>query len=120
MQMLEQALSHLLEGCRVVRFNDQQDFQSTSSQASFEIATSFLLQMQRLLKSMLGSAISAAKPSGGAQTRIRKSSEKSNRSDLHLSSSRASDVEKLKEMYRVALNLTVKDDLRALCGMWNS
>jgi hypothetical protein len=85
-----------------------------------DISTSFTLQLQRLLKTMLGAALSASKPSGSAQSRSRKSCDNGGPNEINGSPSKANDVDALKKMYGAALKLTTGDDLGFLYGMWYS
>lgn len=84
-----------------------------------EILAAFTLQLQRLLKTMLGAALSASKPS--AQSRSRKSGDNGGRNETNGGSpSNANDVDTLKRMYGSALKLTEGNDLGVLYSMWYS
>jgi hypothetical protein len=69
---------------------------------------------------MLGSAIAAAKPNGNFHSKSFKNGDSSNPTDTHVSSSKASDISKLKEMYRSALMLKEEPDFGPLCNIWMS
>lgn len=103
---------HLLEGCRSVKFKPEDG--SSTCRVSPDISSAFTLQLQKLLKTMLGAALSVSRPSGSGQSR--------SRHELNGSSgqSKANDVETLKKMYGFALKLTGGSDLGALHSMWYS
>lgn len=117
--MMEQALLHLLEGCRAVKFRVREDGEDTTPRASSDVSAVFTSQLQRLLKTILGAALSASKPSGSAQTRSRKS-DNGGRNEISGSTPKVSDVETLKRMYRAVLKLTGYDDINVLYDMWYS
>lgn len=113
----EQALVHLLEGCRAVKFNG-------GSTVSADILAAFTLQLQRLLKTMLGAALSASKPSSSSSgptssSRSRHRNEM-NSSSSSSNSSKANDVALLKQMYGCALKLGGDNDFSVLYSMWHS
>ncbi|XP_024397701.1 uncharacterized protein [Physcomitrium patens] len=117
--MMEQALLHLLEGCRAVKFRVREDGEDTTPRVSSDVSAVFTSQLQRLLKTILGAALSASKPSGSAQTRSRKS-DNGGRNEISGSTPKVSDVETLKRMYRAVLKLTGYDDINVLYDMWYS
>lgn len=120
LQMWEQALSHLLEGYRAMSKNNEHDSKQRLCPPSPNIITKFTLQLQKLLKTMLGAAISATKPNGGVQTKSRKSGDCGTRTEVHIVPSKVSDIEKLKVMYRIALAPQQEPDLGALYNIWTA
>lgn len=116
---MEQALLHLLEGCRAVKFRAREAGEDTTPHASSDVSAVFTSRLQSLLKTMLGAALSANKPSGSAQTRSRKS-DGGGRNEISGSLPKVSDVETLKRMYKAVLKLTEFDDINVLYDMWFS
>ena len=75
-----------------------------------DISTSFILQLQKILKSMLGAALSTSKPSGSTQSRSRENGGDGGQNEVNGSPSKVNVVDALKKMYCSALKLTNGDD----------
>ena len=103
-----------------MKFRGTEDEDGSTCCVSPDISTSFILQLQKILKSMLGAALSASKPSGSAQSRSRESGGDGGRNEVNGSPSKVNVVDALKKMYCSALKLTDGDDLGVLYGMWYS
>lgn len=118
LQVFEQALLHLLEGCRAVKFRNED---GSTGRVSPAISSAFTLQLQSLLKTMLGAALWASKSSSGGGSAPSRSRKSGDRNEVNGSSpSKAHDVGTLKKMYGSALKLAEGKDLGILYNMWHS
>ncbi|KAK1311434.1 hypothetical protein QJS10_CPA08g01117 [Acorus calamus] len=103
--MIESALSHLLEGHRVVG----ERMSGPSCDQNPEVETRFWNQLQALLKKMLAIALS---------TNTNRNSNASH--GTHSSGGRAGDVSKLRELYRMSLKSSGLSQLPAMYNLWIS
>ncbi|CAM6129489.1 unnamed protein product [Calypogeia fissa] len=128
-QMLEQAFNCLLEGRRAFMsgFADCSTDESqqwkegrTHPKPSAQVIDKLTKQVQMLLKTMLSAAVQSNKPSSSI-TNVNKAP-KINGSIFHgemaSSPARTSDVAKLKQMYRVALQSPQEPNMNLLFTMW--
>lgn len=101
-QMLESALSYMLEG----RYVSETDSDSSKTDHS-EVLAKFWSQLQMLLKKMLAVALAA---------RVNKSPV----SQPPSISNRCGDAEKLRELYKISLKSTKLSQLDDMHSLWTS
>ncbi|KAG6547426.1 hypothetical protein Mapa_010874 [Marchantia paleacea] len=125
--MIEQALTYLLEGRRAFNLSDGGEggdiaaHQGTQRERPSEvIVAKFILQIQKLLKTMLSAALMLTKPSptAFAVNRARRNPDSANNGEP--SAAKTCDIVKLKEMYRASLQLQGEPNLEQLYKLWVS
>lgn len=105
-QMLESAVSCLLEGRYVLSETDSDSLRSADS----EVHAKFWNQLQMVLKKMLAVTLSAgANKFPVSQTR-----------QLQAISNRSGDAEKLRELYKISLKCPELSQLGAMHTLWAS
>jgi hypothetical protein len=100
-QMLDTALTHLLEGRHVVEANED-----NSNDMDLDIKPKFWCQLQSLLKRMLAGSLPSSTGRAASVSQA--------------STSSRTETSKLKEMYRLSLKSSTLGQLHALYKLWVS
>lgn len=125
MQMLESALSYLLEGRHAFGGKCRDSFGTTPDAdiGHFKAIKKYSQQLQTLLKTMLATTNNSSKHSnrtGSVHSRSKSNVENNCHGEVQGTSNRVGDLGKLREMYRMALKSDGMPNLSAIYDMWAS
>ncbi|KAL2651557.1 hypothetical protein R1flu_019685 [Riccia fluitans] len=126
-QMVEQALSFLLEGRKAFKVIERGDRVENSATKGIQpegpskvVSEKLVYHVQKILKSMLSAALMLSKSCPSISSVNRNGRNQDACSSGESSSAKASDIVKLKDMYRASLQLQAEPVLDQLYKLWVS